>query len=297
MSDSGVGAVLLQRSLANRKLHPCAFFSRCLSRAERNYDVGNRRLLALILAFQEWRHRLEGSVEPFVVWTDHKNLAYLHGVKRLNSRQALWALFLGCLNFTLTYDPGSKNIKPDALSCQCATNWTKQEPGPILPSTCVVGLATWQIEERIREAQHSVPIPGGVPPDSLFVPMAAQGPAVGSLVQTGMPPRSKTYPAPQHQGLHRRLSCECPWEVGASAPCRSAPPAADSTSPLVSYRGRFRHWPPPLRGTHGDPDCGGPLLQGCTLRASPQNPIGSRDRQPSDAPCLLPPRFSPGHRL
>lgn len=95
-------------------------------------------------------------MEPFVVWTDHKNLAYLHGVKRLNSRQALWALFLGCLNFTLTYHPGSKNIKPDALSCQCATNWTKQEPGPILASTCVVGLATWQIEERIREAQHSV---------------------------------------------------------------------------------------------------------------------------------------------
>lgn len=199
VSDSGVGVVLLQRSLTNRKLHPCAFFSCCLSRAERNYDVGNRRLLALVLAFQEWRHWLEGSVEPFVVWTDHKNLAYLHGVKRLNSRQALWALFLGCLNFTLTYHPGSKNIKPDALSCQCATNWTKQEPGPILPSTCVVGLATWQIEERIREAQHSVPIPGGVPPDSLFVPMAARGPAVGSLVQTGMPPRSKTYPAPPGQ--------------------------------------------------------------------------------------------------
>ena len=30
---------------------------------------------------------------PFQVWTDHKNLEYLHTAKRLNSRQAQWALF------------------------------------------------------------------------------------------------------------------------------------------------------------------------------------------------------------
>ena len=76
----------------DHKLHPCAFFSRRLSPAERNYDVGNRELLAVILALEEWRHWLEGAEQPFVVWTDHKNLSYLRSAKRLNSRQARWAL-------------------------------------------------------------------------------------------------------------------------------------------------------------------------------------------------------------
>lgn len=91
-SDSGVGAVLSQRAESDGKLHPCAFFSRRLSPAEMNYDVGNHELLAIKLALEEWRHWLEGSVQPFIVWTDHKNLAYLQNAKRFNARQARWAL-------------------------------------------------------------------------------------------------------------------------------------------------------------------------------------------------------------
>ena len=119
-SDSGVGAVLSQRSTSDLKQHPCAFFSRQHSPAERNYEVGNRELLAVVLALQEWRHWLEGSTHPFIVWSDHKNLSYLRSARRLNSRQAWWALFLGRFHFTLTYRPGSKNIKTDALSRQFA---------------------------------------------------------------------------------------------------------------------------------------------------------------------------------
>ncbi|XP_016115469.1 tripartite motif-containing protein 16-like [Sinocyclocheilus grahami] len=86
------------------------------SPAERNYDICNRELLAVKLALEEWRHWLEGSGVPFIVWTDHKNLKYIRSAKRLNSRQARWALFFGRFDFTLSYRPGSKNIKPDALS-------------------------------------------------------------------------------------------------------------------------------------------------------------------------------------
>lgn len=100
-------------------LHPCAFFSRRLTAAERNYE-GNRELLALVLALQKLSQWLEGSAEPFVVWTNHKNLAYLQRAKRLNTRQARWALFLSCFSFTLTYRPGFKNPNPDALSQQFA---------------------------------------------------------------------------------------------------------------------------------------------------------------------------------
>uniref|UniRef100_A0A8K9UIS2 Gypsy retrotransposon integrase-like protein 1 n=1 Tax=Oncorhynchus mykiss TaxID=8022 RepID=A0A8K9UIS2_ONCMY len=92
-SEVGVGAILSQRSLSDDKVHPCAYFSHRLSPSERNYDVGNRELLAIRLllavklALEEWRHWLEGAEQPFVVWTDHKNLAYVQSAKRLNSRQ------------------------------------------------------------------------------------------------------------------------------------------------------------------------------------------------------------------
>ncbi|KAK3527107.1 hypothetical protein QTP86_010887, partial [Hemibagrus guttatus] len=99
-----------------RKLHPCAFFSHKLNPVEVNYDIGNRELLAIKLTLEEWRPWLEGAKHPFLVLTDHKNLEYLRDAKRLNPRQARWALFFTRFNFTIYYRPGSKNVKADALS-------------------------------------------------------------------------------------------------------------------------------------------------------------------------------------
>lgn len=117
---------------------------------------------------------LEGAAQPFVVRTDHKNLAYLRGTIRLNSHQARWVLFLSCFKFALTYRPGSKNNKPKALSRQFATDQPDPEPEPILPPSCIVGAATWQVEERVREALRSAPDPGGAPANTLFVPNSAR---------------------------------------------------------------------------------------------------------------------------
>nr|CBN81752.1 Pol polyprotein [Dicentrarchus labrax] len=173
-SDTGVGAVLSQRSPKDQKLHPCAFLSRRLSPAERNYDVGNRELLAVVVALQEWRHWLEGAALPFIVWTDHKNLAYLRSAKRLNSRQARWALFLDRFVFTLTYRPGSRNAKPDALSRQADPETQETEPETILPASCVVPAVNWRIEALVKQAQRSQPDPGNGPPNRLFVPDSAR---------------------------------------------------------------------------------------------------------------------------
>ncbi|KAK3528240.1 hypothetical protein QTP86_027953 [Hemibagrus guttatus] len=76
-STTGVGAVLSQQQGNPSRLHSCAFFSHKLNPAERNYDIGNRELLAIKLALEEWRHWLEGARHPFLVLTDHKNLEYL----------------------------------------------------------------------------------------------------------------------------------------------------------------------------------------------------------------------------
>ncbi|KAK3542994.1 hypothetical protein QTP70_008721 [Hemibagrus guttatus] len=85
-SDIGVGAVLSQRSGPKVELHPCAYLSHRLTAPERNDDVGDRELLAVTLALEEWRHWLEGARQPFLIFTDDKNLTYLQQAKSLNLR-------------------------------------------------------------------------------------------------------------------------------------------------------------------------------------------------------------------
>ncbi len=60
-SNTGIGAILSQCQGNSAKLYPCAYYSRKLNSAERNYDVGDRELLAMNAAFAEWRHWLEGA--------------------------------------------------------------------------------------------------------------------------------------------------------------------------------------------------------------------------------------------
>uniref|UniRef100_A0A8C6KLF6 Gypsy retrotransposon integrase-like protein 1 n=1 Tax=Nothobranchius furzeri TaxID=105023 RepID=A0A8C6KLF6_NOTFU len=173
-SDSGVGAVLSQRSPSDNLLHPCAFFSKKLSPAEQNYDVGDRELLAVKLALEEWRHWLEGAEYPIIIWTDHKNLAYLKEAKRLNPRQSRWSLFFTRFNFTISFRPGTKNVKPDALSRQYSTD-KDQEPATILPPSCVLASITWDISQKVIEAQRTDPDPGNGPPQKLYVPQQVRG--------------------------------------------------------------------------------------------------------------------------
>uniref|UniRef100_A0A3P9M887 Gypsy retrotransposon integrase-like protein 1 n=1 Tax=Oryzias latipes TaxID=8090 RepID=A0A3P9M887_ORYLA len=194
-SDSGVGAILSQREVNSGKLKPCAFFSRKLSMAERNYDVGNRELLAIKLALEEWRHWLEGAEHPFIVWTDHKNLAYLRTAKRLNSRQARWCLFFDKFDFTITYRPGSRNVKPDALS-RLFGSGDDQDSSPIIPPTCIVGNLTWHIESRVNQAQGEEPDHPPAPPGTLYVPSSLRS----DVLVWGHTSRIAC-----HGGIHRTL--------------------------------------------------------------------------------------------
>jgi len=141
-STTGVGVVLSQQQGNPSRLHPCAFFSRKLNPVEVNYDIGNRELLTIKLALEEWRHWLEGAKHPFLVLTDHKNLEYLRVAKRFNPRQARWALFFTRFNFTISYRPGSRNVKADALSRLFAPEENPEEPEAILPEKLIVSPIT-----------------------------------------------------------------------------------------------------------------------------------------------------------
>lgn len=102
-------------------LYPCAFLSKKLIPAEQN-DIGNRELLAVKAAFEEW------TSCPLLVRSEHNNLKCLHTAKWLNPRQTRWVLFFNPFNFHLCYKPGSKNAKPDAPSHLRASDPVPEEP-------------------------------------------------------------------------------------------------------------------------------------------------------------------------
>ncbi|KAK3544936.1 hypothetical protein QTP86_029223 [Hemibagrus guttatus] len=131
-------AVLSQRHGVPGKLHPCAFFSRKLTAMEANYDVGNRELLSIKAVLEEWRHWLEGARHPFLILTDHRNLEYFRSAERLNPRQARWALFFTRFEFSVTYHPGTKNSKADALSRQFEAQSEPSQPDLILPAATIL---------------------------------------------------------------------------------------------------------------------------------------------------------------
>ena len=69
------GAVLTQTN-GNGNQHPCAFISKTFSETERNYEIYDRELLAIIHALKEWRHYIQGSPHTTLILSDHKNLTY-----------------------------------------------------------------------------------------------------------------------------------------------------------------------------------------------------------------------------
>ena len=52
-SNYAIGMVLMQRD-DKKVLHPVAFFSKTMSKAQRNYNVYNHELLALVETFRHW---------------------------------------------------------------------------------------------------------------------------------------------------------------------------------------------------------------------------------------------------
>ena len=79
------------------------------SPTERNYEIYDRELLAIIWALEEWRHTT-------IILSDHKNLTYYREARKLNRQQARWSLYLSEFDVKLVHTPGHKMIQSDALS-------------------------------------------------------------------------------------------------------------------------------------------------------------------------------------
>ena len=63
--DFALGCVLSQ--FKDKRLHPVAFRSSKLNPAERNYEIHDKELLAILEAFKEWNYYRVGSDKPVTV--------------------------------------------------------------------------------------------------------------------------------------------------------------------------------------------------------------------------------------
>ena len=83
-----------------------------------NYDIHDKELLAIVIAFKTWRVYLEGAKHTVLVKTDHKNLTYFTTTKELTQRQARWAEVLLQYNFKIIHYKGNENRRANTLSQQ-----------------------------------------------------------------------------------------------------------------------------------------------------------------------------------
>ena len=86
-SDFSMRGVLSMKC-EDERWRPVAYISKSLNKAERNYEIHDKEMLAIIRCLEAWRHFLERAKGRFEIWIDHKNLEYFMKAQKLNHRQA-----------------------------------------------------------------------------------------------------------------------------------------------------------------------------------------------------------------
>ena len=73
-SGHTIGGVLSQEQ--DGKWKPIVFISRMIQSVERNYEIYDKELLAIVETLTKWRQYLLDALETFEIWMDHENLKY-----------------------------------------------------------------------------------------------------------------------------------------------------------------------------------------------------------------------------
>ena len=112
--EYGIGAVLSQEETKSKKWRPVSYFSKHLSKTERNYSTAERELLAIVRGVEHNRQFLYGT--RFTVVTDHQPLQWLMSHKNPAARLARWIIRLEQYEFKIEYRKGSAHGNADAMS-------------------------------------------------------------------------------------------------------------------------------------------------------------------------------------
>ena len=96
-SGRGIGGVLSVRRDGVEL--PVAFFSRQLTKAEKNYSATDLEGLAVVSTVQHFEVYLTGT--KFTIETDHQALSFLQSAKQLTGRLYRWALIIQSFHFDI----------------------------------------------------------------------------------------------------------------------------------------------------------------------------------------------------
>ncbi|KAL7841611.1 hypothetical protein SRHO_G00253020 [Serrasalmus rhombeus] len=165
-SGCGIGAVLSQVQGGQERV--IAYYSRALSKQERNYCVTRRELLAVVSGLRHFRHYLYGT--PFVLRTDHASLTWLMQFKEPEGQVARWITALQEFQFVIRHRAGRLHSNADALSrrpcleveCRyCARLEQREEQGE--ERVAAVGAADSELiescgREEFQKAQGEDPV-------------------------------------------------------------------------------------------------------------------------------------------
>lgn len=114
-TDASAHSIAATLNQGNR---PVAFFSRTLTKAERNYPAIEKEACAIVESLKRWRHYLLGR--RFSLLTDQRSVSFMfdsknHG-KIKNEKISRWRIELSCFNFDIVYRKGTSNCAADLLS-------------------------------------------------------------------------------------------------------------------------------------------------------------------------------------
>jgi RNase H-like domain found in reverse transcriptase/Integrase zinc binding domain len=140
----------------NGDRHPCAYLSKSLMKEQRNYDTGDRELLAIVQALKEWRHYIQGSGHTTIVLSDHDNLRHFKVPQTIGQRMAQWTLYLSEFDIKLVHIPGKKNIQANSLSRRpdLCPQGTDNEDVVVLPEHLFVNLINMELQKEIANAKN-----------------------------------------------------------------------------------------------------------------------------------------------
>lgn len=111
-SNDGIGGILSQRINQDEKV--LAYYSRKFNKAERNYCVTRRELLAMVETMKHFGKYLIGK--RFLIRTDHAALKWLTNFKNPEGQIARWLERLQSFEFVIEHRKGLKHGNADALS-------------------------------------------------------------------------------------------------------------------------------------------------------------------------------------
>ncbi len=84
-------------------LHSMIYYSKNLSFAECNYEIYDKKLLAIIQAFKHWWSELKLTKLSIKIFINHQALTSLMKNKELSKRQIRWVQKLVDFNFKIMY--------------------------------------------------------------------------------------------------------------------------------------------------------------------------------------------------